>query len=197
MSATARGDAGGGTVGAFGKTRRVVAAALAARDGRAAFLGTGVLYLVVFLISLGDIGPGRGRWGVVVVPDPLAKVLSLIGPFQFEAVALVNLGPITYLFSPGNLAVALVLAGLLGANAAVTVVSYRRPGACGIESSTALLGGIPALLGGAACCGPIVLFVVGIQATSAMLAVFDVLIPLAAVLLLGSLLFVSRRATFA
>jgi hypothetical protein len=47
-------------------------------------------------------------------------------------------------------------------------------------------------LSGAACCGPVVLLAVGVQASGLLLSVFGVLVPLAAVLLLGSLLYVAR-----
>jgi len=53
--------------------------------------------------------------------------------------------------------------------------------------------GLPALLSGTVCCGPAILLVVGVQATAGLLAVFQWLLPVAVVLLVGSLFVVSRR----
>lgn len=182
--------------GVAGRTRRAVAAALTARDGHAAFWLAGVSYVLIYLVGVGDLGRGSGDWGVYLVSEPLARATASTGPFRYEAVATVDLGAVTYLLSPGNLAIAVLLGGLVGANAAVSLVSWRRPGACGVESSAALVGGVPALLGGAACCGPVILLVVGIQATGALLTAFAALVPVAVVLLVGSLVLVGTRAEF-
>ena len=92
------------------------------------------------------------------------------------------------------MAVALLLAGLVGANLAVAVAVWRSPAACGVEGSAGLLAGIPALLTGATCCGPAVLFALGVGATGTLLTVFGYATPLTALLLLGGLLLVARSA---
>ena len=68
-----------------------------------------------------------------------------------------------------------------------------QPKACGLESSSGVVAGIPALLSGAACCGPTILLVVGVQASATIITGFQFLVPLALVLLIGSLLVIGRQ----
>jgi len=107
---------------------------------------------------------------VSVVADPLGKFLQPeLGPFMFMPVARVSLGPVTYLFSL-NTVFGAVLAGLVGLNLALTYLVWRQPKACGIGGkSGGLLASVPALLSGTACCGPVVLIVLGVQASGVLL----------------------------
>jgi len=68
-----------------------------------------------------------------------------------------------------------------------------QPSACGLEASTGVLAGVPALLSGAACCGPTILLVLGIQASGTLITAFELLVPVAIVLLVGGLLLIGRR----
>jgi hypothetical protein len=81
----------------------------------------------------------------------------------------------------------------VGANVGLTYLGLIQPKACGLESSTGVLAGVPALLSGAACCGPTILLVVGVQASATIITGFQFLVPLAVVLLVGSLLAVGRQ----
>jgi hypothetical protein len=127
------------------------------------------------------------------VADDLSRAFASVGFFRFDAIAVVGVGPVTYLFSPLNAAVALVLSVLVGANVGLTYLGLIQPKACGLESSTGVLAGVPALLSGAACCGPTILLVVGVQASATIITGFQFLVPLAVVLLVGSLLAVGRQ----
>jgi len=131
---------------------------------------------------------------VSVVADPLGKFLQPeLGPFMFTPVARVSLGPVTYLFSL-NTVFGAVLAGLVGLNLALTYLVWRQPKACGIGGkSGGLLASVPALLSGTACCGPVVLIVLGVQASGVLLTGFQFLLPAAALLLVGSLVLVGRQ----
>ncbi|WP_134669311.1 hypothetical protein [Halorussus marinus] len=176
------------------RTRYAVVAALGRRDGFAVFGGVTALYLVAYL-WLGDLLTfGRTDVGVLVASDPMGKLFRPAnGALSFEPVALVEFGAATYLFSL-NTVVGLGVAVLVGLNLAVTYLAWTQPTACGIGSSTSgLLAGVPALASGAACCGPIVLIVFGIQASTAVVTVFQWLVPAAVVLLVGSLLWVGRQ----
>jgi hypothetical protein len=177
------------------RTRVGVRVALGRRDGRSAFAGMTVGYLVLYLWIVGDLGPGGGTVGVRVVSDPVQRALQTTGAFSYEAIALIEVGPITYLFSPLNLVIGILLGGLVGLNLALTYVAWRQPAACGIDTSagTGVLAGIPALLSGTACCGPIILIVVGVQASGLLLLAFDLLVPVAVALLLLGLVLVGRR----
>lgn len=62
---------------------------------------------------------------------------------------------------------------------------YRNP--------TGVLAGFPALFSGAACCGPTILLVAGIQASATLVTGFQLLVPVAVAMLVGSLLLVGRQ----
>ena len=162
-------------------------------DARLVFGLASAAYLLVYLFTVGDLTlTGRGGLEALVVPD-LSRALVSTGFFRFDAVAAVEAGPVRYLFSPLNLVVALALAALVGLNLALTYLGWTQPRACGLESSGGVLAGIPALLSGAACCGPTLLLVLGVQASAALIAGFQLLVPVAIVLLLGGLLLIGRQ----
>jgi hypothetical protein len=176
----------------LGRTRLAVHGALGRWDGRAVFGGVTLVYLAMYLYAVRDLLPGGFGDGVYVVPD-LSLAFQRNGPLTFEAIARVDLGVVTVLVSPLNLVVGLGLAGLVGLNLAVSYLAWRQPAACGLSAGSGVLGAVPALLSGTACCGPVLLVAVGIQASAPLLAVFDVLLPVAVLLLLGSLLYVGRN----
>ena len=77
---------------------------------------------------------------------------------------------------------------LVGLNLAATYLAWTQPKACELGlPSTAILASLPAVLSGTACCGPVVLIVLGIQASSVLLTAFQFLLPVAVLMLLGSL----------
>jgi hypothetical protein len=157
------------------------------------FLVATLSYLLLYLATVGDLAIG-GAGGVSIrVVDDLSRAVASVGFFRFGAIAVVGIGPITYLFSPLNAALALVLAALVGANVGLTYLGVIQPRACGLESSTGVLAGVPALLSGAACCGPTILLVVGVQASATIITGFQLLVPLALLLLVGSLLVIGRQ----
>lgn len=176
------------------RTDFAVRTALGRPGARAVFLATTAGYLLVYLYTIGHLAPGTGGVGVTVVPKAAGRFLQpTLNAFSFEPVAVVMLGPLTYLFSL-NTVLGLVLAALVGVNVAVTYLVWRQPSTCGIGTRSAgAMAGLPALLSGAACCGPVVLIAVGIQATGLLLTAFEFLLPVAVVLLLGSLLLVGRQ----
>ena len=176
------------------RTRFAVGATLRRRDGFAVFSAVTALYLVAYLWFSDLLTFGGTDVGVTVARDPLGRFFRPANSaLSFEPVALVEFGVGTYLFSL-NTVVGLGIAVLVGLNLAVTYLAWIQPKACGIgSSSSGVLAGVPALLSGAACCGPIVLIIFGIQASSAMLTVFQWLIPAAAVLLVGNLFWIGRQ----
>jgi hypothetical protein len=156
------------------------------------FVAATLSYLLVYLVTVGDLAVGAGGVSVRVIDD-LSRAFASAGFFRFGAIAVVELGPVTYLFSPLNAVVAVTLSVLVGANVGLTYLGTIQPTACGLERSTGVLAGIPALLSGAACCGPTILLVVGVQASATIITGFQFLVPLALVLLVGSLLLVGRQ----
>lgn len=186
--------AAGGVGGAISRTRAATALTLRRRDARLVVAGVTVGYLLVYLWAIDHLAPGLGGYGVTVVEDPLGKFLRPeLGPLSFTPIAVVTVGPITYLFS-FNTAIGLGLSLLVGLNLGLTYLAWTQPKACGVgQSSAGILASLPAVLSGTACCGPVVLIVLGIQASGVLLTAFQWLLPAAILLLLGSLVLVGRQ----
>ncbi|MEF8973525.1 MAG: hypothetical protein V5A15_01440 [Haloarcula sp.] len=163
-------------------------------DATLVVVGTAVGYLLIYLYALGHLAPGIGGFDVTVVSGALEKFFRPeLGPFSFTPIARVSVGPVTYLFSL-NTVLGLGIASLVGLNLGLTYLAWRQPAACGIgSSSSGFLASIPAVLSGTACCGPVVLIVLGIQASGIIVTAFQFLLPIAVVLLLGSLVLVGRQ----
>ncbi|WP_236544844.1 hypothetical protein [Salinirussus salinus] len=183
----------GGLKTALSRTRAATALTLRRRDSLLVVAGVTVLYLLGYLWAIGDLAPGFGGYGLVLAADPLGTLFRTTSGFlSFAPVALVRAGPLAYQASLNTL-VGLTLALLVGLNLGLTYLTRKQPAACGLESSAGVLAGIPALLSGTACCGPVVLIALGIQASGVLLTAFQVLLPAAAIILVGSLVLVGRQ----
>lgn len=182
------------TIGLVGRTLHAIRMALRRRDGTGAFVAVSSSYFLAYSIAVGHLGPGRGSIGVSVVPEPLSMMTRQTGPYQYEPIATILLGPVDYLFSPIDATIAIGFAVLVGVNVAVSVVAWRSPSSCGIGGGSAgLFAGVPAMLSGAACCAPAILIATGVQATAGLLTIFRWLLPATALLLVATLLFVGTR----
>ena len=179
--------------GVVGRTGAALRAALGRRDARWLLVGGSLGYLLVYLFTVGDLGTAPPGEPSVRVAADLSRAFATTGFFRFDAVAVVTAYGVAFVLSPLNVLVALVLSALVGANLSLTYLGLVQPKACGLASSSGVFAGAPALLSGAACCGPSILLVVGIQASAAWVAAFRFLVPLALLLLAGSLLLVGRR----
>lgn len=198
--ATRTGDGSGRLRGLSDRLRSIAArtvtavrGALGRRDARAVATGIAFGYLAVFLFAVGDVSLRGGGVSLTLVRDPLGLLFQRTGPLTFEAIALVELGPVRWLLSPVNTAVGGVLAALVGLNIALTYLAVVQPRACGIGASAGLFASLPALLSGTACCGPVLLVVLGIQASGLLIGLFGVLLPAGVVLLVGSLAYVAGK----
>ncbi|MFB6196545.1 MAG: hypothetical protein ABEI80_10265 [Haloplanus sp.] len=179
---------------AISRTRDGVAIMVRRRRARFVFGSVTAGYLLAYLWAIGHLAFGLGGYGIRVVDHPIpAFFRPALGPFTFTPVALVRLGPVTYLFSL-NSVLGLGLAVLVGSNVALTSLVWTQRRACNAgESWLGVVASLPALFSGTACCAPVVLLVVGVQASSVLLTAVQFLLPVAAVLLIGSLLLVGRR----
>jgi hypothetical protein len=179
---------------ALSRTFGATMAVLRRRDATLVVVGATTAYLLVYLYALGHLAPGLGGFDVTVVSGALGKFFRPeLGPFSFTPVVRVSAGPVTYLFSL-NTVLGLGLAVLVGLNLGLTYLAWRQPAACGVgSSSSGFLASIPAVLSGTACCGPVVLVLLGIQASGIVVTAFQFLLPVAVVLLLGSLVLVGRQ----
>jgi len=142
-------------------------------------------YLLLFMIAMRDLTPGGEGFSILTVP--WARMLERTGTLTFEPVVQVMIPGWTLLVSPLNLAMGGILAGLASLNLVVTWIAVRHPRACGFNRSSGILASLPALLAGSACCAPVPMLLLGLQIPSLMMPVFQVLIPLSAVLLLVTL----------
>jgi len=182
---------------AVARTRRGFAAALGDPVAVAVLLVATAVYALVYSVAVGDLGPvppsagvagaDAGAVSVTVVATPVTRATA------GEGVALVAAGPVEYLFVPATLAVAVAIGLLVGANLALSALAWRRPAVCGVSPTAGLAAGLPALLSGTACCGPLVFIVLGMQATSAALTAIAWLRPAAVLLLVASLLWAGWR----
>ena len=176
----------------FDRTASAIGLVLGRDDSLAVALAVTVGYLVVFLWLLGDLSYRPDvSIGLLIVDDPLGRALERTGPATFEAVAMVDTGVLRLLLSPMNLLVGLTLSTLVGLNLALSYLAVVQPAACGVGAGSGLLASLPALLSGTVCCGPVVLLVLGIQATGTLLTVFAWLLPIGVALLLSSLVLVA------
>jgi hypothetical protein len=175
-------------------TLGALSAALQRWDARIVLLGSAVVYFIVYLFATGALAlSGENGVSLVVVENPLRRMFQPMGYLSFEPIAQIEAVGLTYLFSPLDAIIAGVLAVLIGANLAVTYLGIIQPQTCGLRSSSGVLAAIPALFSGIACCGPVILLVFGIQATGILITGFQLLVPVALVLLVMSLLAVGRQ----
>lgn len=135
---------------------------------------------------------------LVVVDNAAAPSLQILrdwqelmfrrrAPFLFEPIGTVYLGPLALYLSIPNLVIALVLGLLVAANVAVSYYGFRTLGMRGLQGLRVLIGTIPALVSGAACCVPMLILVIGLQLTATLATVWSLLLPISSALLLASL----------
>lgn len=169
---------------------------LGRRDSLVVAVAVTVGYLFAFLYMVQDvvINTDAGIGVSVPVADPLSTMFQRAGgQFSFEAVALVELGVVSWTFSPLNTLVGTTIAALVGLNIALTYLAVTQPRACGIGASSGVFASVPALLAGGACCAPVLALVFGIQMSGLLLTAFAWLLPVGVALLLVSLVYVAGK----
>lgn len=165
---------------------------LAARRYRLGLTTITGVYLVAFLFAIQNLTLPTGSDFSVLWVDP-GLMFRRTGYLFFDAIAVIHTPLFTWLLSPLNVLLGLVISLLVSLNLLLSWVAWRQPRACQVNSTTGTLGLIPALLAGGACCAPTLLLVLGIQATAALITAVQWMIPLALVLLLGSLVWVAQK----
>lgn len=175
------------------QTATAIRGTLSRPDGRVTVGGVGTLYFVLYLVGIGQLGLGEWGFAIDTVADPIARMTQLRGPFQWESVALVVLGPVELLVSPVNIALGGTLATLVGVNIGVSLIAYRGPTSCRLGPGAGTVASLPGLLSGFACCGPTILLVIGVQASTSILTAFQWLLPVTAAMLIGTLLWVGTK----
>lgn len=175
------------------RTYAAVRLVLGRRDGRVVTVAATLAYLILYLIATRSLVSGGGGLEIRIAEKPISLLFRRTGFMTFEPIALIDLGIARLLVAPVELFVAGGIAILVGLNLALSYLAWRQPAACGVSPGVGMVAAVPALLSGSACCAPIFLIVLGIQASGLLVAAVDVLIPVSVVLLIGSLLLISRR----
>lgn len=174
------------------ETRRAISFAIRRRDSLAVVVAVTVGYLLLYLWAARDLSfrPDVPP-DLLVVANPFDRLFVRTGPASFDAIAILDTGAFRLLVSPVNIAVGLVLAALVGLSLGLTSLAIVQPRACGIGAGSGLLASVPALLSGTVCCGPVVLLVLGLQASGLLMTMFAWLLPVGVVLLVGSIVYVA------
>ena len=165
--------------------------AMRRRDGLAVALFATLTYLVAYLWMTQQLivrsGTGFDWW---IVGDPLARLTERRGPLSFEPIGVLEFGYGTMLLAPIDGGIGAVVALLVGLNVALAYLAIVQPRSCGIGAGAGAVAAVPALLSGSVCCAPVLLLVLGIQASGTLLTVLPWLLPVGVALLVGSLVLV-------
>jgi hypothetical protein len=164
---------------------QILGQALKRPGGRWVALVSGVGYLLVYLYSLGHlvldhdvVAPG-GTPAFVAVPDWTSKSFERVGGFAFEPVAALYLAQgFTLFIAPLNLLIGVTLGSLIALNVATAAYALATVRSCRRLPWTGLLGSLPGLLTGFACCVPTVALVLGANLALAIISVQAFLLPL-------------------
>ena len=163
------------------RSRRFLAAALVAL---AAYV---VLYLAAAQYLIAAPGEADSFLDFRLLPDWHDLVFRQRAPFLFEPIGALHFGPFMLFLSIPNIVIATALGLLVAANVAVSYFSFHALGLRGVRGLHSLIGTIPALISGAACCVPTLILVIGLQLTATVATIWSWLVPASALLLVGSL----------
>lgn len=147
-------------------------------------LAIGALYFLFYLYAVGQLAVRGvvtpvGSPAFVVDPEWVSKLFDPIAGYTFEPAAAIYLpGGAAILLAPPNLLIGLALGGLIALNVATAAYSLSAVRSCRRLSWTGLLGSLPALLTGFACCVPTIGLVLGANLALALISVQTFLLPL-------------------
>ncbi len=172
-----------------------IGAALGTRRRRLVAGAIAFAYLAVYLWAIRHLVIiDRGLSGFVDVPsvqvvsDWRSRIFDEIAPFTWEpVVAIYPLGRVQILLAPLNVALGLLLGALVGVNTMLAVAAQRAGRACHRNVVAGVLGSLPGLLTGFACCVPTFALVLGVQATALLIGVRSWLFPAAVAAMLATL----------
>ncbi len=163
---------------------RILLEALKRPRYRRISLSLGFLYFLLYLYAIGQLVLGRNAFSpeespaFVLVPGWPAKLFEPIAGYTFEPVAaLYPFEGLTFLVAPPNLLIGASLGGLIALNVASAAHSLATVRVCRRLSWTGLLGSLPALLTGFACCVPTVGLVLGANLALTLISLQTFLLP--------------------
>lgn len=155
------------------------------------FISISLVYLFIYLVSLGDITFSGGSFGVASVE--WSKMLKRSGYLTFEPIYQLSTPVLTVLLSPINLVIGTAISTLVGVNLTVTVLAFGQPSVCDFNRSVGVISSLPALLAGGACCAPVIVLIFGLQMSTLVVSISQFMIPIAIVLLVITLVLILRK----
>lgn len=154
-----------------------------------------VLYLLVAKALVIDPAGEFSRFGSLpsVVLSPLSA--RMLGDWLAPAFVLYLSDAVVLAPSVPAIFALLVLGALVGVNAAIAVETIaRRPAACVPGGSAwGIAAVVPSFLASFSCCAPTVLLLVGAGAVGTVISLIPYVVPIAAALLLASVVWSARR----
>ena len=141
----------------------------AIRDGRSRLYGLAIalIYFILYLNSVGNLlfTADSGFLNLSVVPNWRINIFKSIAPYIWESIAVLRIaGGLSWFISVPNLVLDIFLSSLVFLNIASAMYSYQvlpiRPGLRG------LIGLVPSLFTGFACCVPTFIITLGAISTS-------------------------------
>lgn len=148
-----------------------------------------LIYLAAtqFLIFTQRTSMSEGFFAVKIAENWRELIFSQRAPFLFESIGVLYLGKIKIFISVPNILIAALLAVLVALNVSVSYYSFRALSLRGVKGVMGLLGTVPAIVSGAACCVPTLILVIGLQLTATLAAVWSFFVPLSFILLVTAL----------
>lgn len=155
------------------------------------------IYLFVTQFLVISVDPGDNpAWSFLIVSNWSELIFRQRAAFLFESIGSVHVTPyLTIFLSIPNLILAFALSTLVALNITVSYYTFHKTGLRGAKGFVTLAGTIPALLGGAACCVPTLILVLGLQFTATLSSVWPWFMPASFVLLFLSLWWALRHAS--
>jgi len=162
----------------------------------------GLAYFIFYLWSVQNIIilPATPSWSLDILPSWQELIFRTRTAFLWEPIGALYLsGGFTFMIAPFNILLGLILALLVFLNVLVAVYSYSLSQVCSVKPGAhGLLGLLPGVLTGFACCAPT--FVIALGAVASSFTVFFIsirpfLIPASILLMIWGYWFVLKRIT--
>ncbi len=170
---------------------RIITVMLSERSYKLMLFTITLLYLVLYMISLGNILFEGASFGSASLE--WTKMFHRNGYFTFEPIYQLTAPGLTIFISPINLILGLLLSILVGLNMTVTILAFRQPAACSFNRTSGFLASVPGLLAGGACCAPALVLILGLQMSTFVVTLSQWMIPIAFGLLVLTLILILRR----
>jgi hypothetical protein len=152
------------------------------------------VYIVIYLsatqhlIFTDSIDGAKSFFSFDILPNWQDLIFRQRSTFLFEPIGVAYLSPNIKLFlSVPNIIIGAFLSLLVSLNVAVSYYSFRSLSLGGFHGVTSLLGTIPAIVSGTACCVPTLILVIGLQLTATLATIWVLFVPISILLLFLSL----------